>query len=120
MISFNLGSMGFLANHDFATFKHDLLDVIYGSTRLDSCTLMSLDTVSSMDEPGNSLGERAPQPGAVSRVCKAGREGGRALHVVQSSLEASYTPRVHSEDARMLLQSGSGAPCAQPGCVPVD
>lgn len=55
VISFNMGSMGFLTNHDFSSFKADLLDVIYGGQKLDSCTFV--ESVSSMDDaPGNSLG----------------------------------------------------------------
>ncbi len=50
-----MGSMGFLTNHDFSSFKTDLLDVIYGGQKLDSCTFV--ESVSSMDDaPGNSLG----------------------------------------------------------------
>lgn len=38
IIAFNLGSMGFLANHEFENYESDLSDMIYGRThrRLDS------------------------------------------------------------------------------------
>ncbi|KAG2493282.1 hypothetical protein HYH03_008418 [Edaphochlamys debaryana] len=55
VIAFNMGSMGFLTNHDFGNFRDDLRDVIYGGTKLDSCALLSIDA-GSLDEPGNSLG----------------------------------------------------------------
>lgn len=51
-----MGSLGFLTNHELHSFRGDLIDVIYGGQKLDSCTLLSLDSVNSMDEPGNSLG----------------------------------------------------------------
>lgn len=56
VIAFNMGSMGFLTNHDFSGYKRALLDIIYGGTKLDSCTLSSIDDIGSMDEAGNSLG----------------------------------------------------------------
>lgn len=38
VISFHLGSMGFLTNHAFSDFRADLRDVIYGSQRLEGCS----------------------------------------------------------------------------------
>ncbi|KAG2450488.1 hypothetical protein HYH02_004989 [Chlamydomonas schloesseri] len=75
VIAFNMGSMGFLTNHDFSNFKQDLLDVIYGGTKLDSCTLLSLDSVNSMDEPGNSLGVMVTLRMRLS--CEVWRKGSR-------------------------------------------
>ncbi|GIL75893.1 hypothetical protein Vretimale_5571 [Volvox reticuliferus] len=74
VIAFNMGSMGFLTNHDFANFKRDLMDVIYGGQKLDSCTLLSLDSVNSMDEPGNSLGVMVTL--RMRLVCEIWRKGG--------------------------------------------
>ena len=39
VISFNLGSLGFLTNHDYRYFRSDLRDVIYGCEDLDECSL---------------------------------------------------------------------------------
>lgn len=38
VISFNLGSLGFLTNHDFEDFRKDLHDVIYGGYDCDECS----------------------------------------------------------------------------------
>jgi len=38
VVSFHLGSMGFLTNHDFADFRSHLRDVIHGSERLEACS----------------------------------------------------------------------------------
>ncbi|EFJ43854.1 hypothetical protein VOLCADRAFT_118925, partial [Volvox carteri f. nagariensis] len=74
LIAFNMGSMGFLTNHDFPNFRRDLMDVIYGGQKLDSCTLLSLDSVNSMDEPGNSLGVMVTL--RMRLVCEIWRKGG--------------------------------------------
>jgi NAD+ kinase len=39
VISFHLGSLGFLTNHDFRHFRADLANVIYGCEDLDECSL---------------------------------------------------------------------------------
>ena len=39
VISFNLGSLGFLTNHEFHTFREDLRDVIHGGYGLGACSL---------------------------------------------------------------------------------
>ncbi|KAJ9508800.1 hypothetical protein QJQ45_028113 [Haematococcus lacustris] len=52
VLAFNLGSLGFLTNNSFAEVEQDLRCVLYGSQRLDSCSL-SFD---SMDEAANTLG----------------------------------------------------------------
>lgn len=56
IISFNLGSMGFLTHHVFEDHVQDLTAVLYGAQQLDSCTL-SVDMDSEDEEGGNSLGE---------------------------------------------------------------
>lgn len=38
VISFNLGSLGFLTNHGFEDFREDLRDVIYGGYGFDVCS----------------------------------------------------------------------------------
>lgn len=43
VLSFNLGSLGFLTNHYWANFKKDVSNVIHGCERLDHCML---------DDPG--------------------------------------------------------------------
>lgn len=53
LISFNLGSLGFLTNHTYDDYKAALRDVIYGSQHLETCGAMaSLD--GSIDD--NTLG----------------------------------------------------------------
>ncbi len=37
IIGFNLGSMGFLTNHEFETFREDLRGVMQGGDQLDGC-----------------------------------------------------------------------------------
>jgi len=39
VISFNLGSLGFLTNHDFGRYRVDLRDVIHGGFGLEECSL---------------------------------------------------------------------------------
>ena len=39
VISFNLGSMGFLTNHDYKSMQADLLEVIEGSETLEQCSI---------------------------------------------------------------------------------
>ncbi|MEW5303477.1 MAG: hypothetical protein WDW36_006164 [Sanguina aurantia] len=55
IISFNLGSMGFLTHHVFEDHVQDLTAVLFGAQQLDSCTL-SVDMDSEDEEGGNSLG----------------------------------------------------------------
>ncbi len=55
VMAFNLGSLGFLTNATFDEFQQDLLSVIYGYQRLDSCS-MDFASLDSGDEGGNSLG----------------------------------------------------------------
>lgn len=38
VISFNLGSLGFLTNHSFSDFRRDLQDVIRGCEDLTECS----------------------------------------------------------------------------------
>lgn len=53
VISFHLGSMGFLTNHSYDSFKQDLRNVIYGCQQLETCNMSSTDS----EEPdGNKLG----------------------------------------------------------------
>ena len=39
VISFNLGSMGFLTNHDYNSMQEDLQEVIDGSETLEQCAI---------------------------------------------------------------------------------
>ena len=39
LISFNLGSLGFLTNHDFRHFRANLSDVIHGCEDLSECSM---------------------------------------------------------------------------------
>lgn len=39
VISFNLGSMGFLTNHDYNSMQEDLREVIDGSETLEQCAI---------------------------------------------------------------------------------
>lgn len=43
VVSFHLGSMGFLTNHNFKEFKRELRQVIYGYQKLDTCSMDSMD-----------------------------------------------------------------------------
>ncbi|WIA09297.1 hypothetical protein OEZ85_008704 [Tetradesmus obliquus] len=52
VVSFHLGSMGFLTNHPFPDFRQELRQVIYGCQKLATCSLDSAD----MGPNGNSLG----------------------------------------------------------------
>eukprot|EP00775_Hariotina_reticulata_P010371 gene10371-10529_t len=52
VLSFHLGSMGFLANHTYQDFKRELRQVIYGYQKLDTCSMDSLD----LPPTSNSLG----------------------------------------------------------------
>ncbi|GAX83042.1 hypothetical protein CEUSTIGMA_g10468.t1 [Chlamydomonas eustigma] len=40
VIAFNLGSLGFMTNHDYQSFREDLDSVIFGSQELESCSFM--------------------------------------------------------------------------------
>lgn len=40
VVSFHLGSMGFLANNEFRSFRKDLRGLIYGCQNLDTCTTL--------------------------------------------------------------------------------
>lgn len=53
MVAFNLGSLGFLTNCQFEDHRSDLHAMIYGSQKLDTCSI----TFDSMDEGANTLGE---------------------------------------------------------------
>ena len=39
VISFNMGSLGFLTNHNFNSMSQDLTEVIYGSESLEQCAI---------------------------------------------------------------------------------
>lgn len=39
VISFNLGSMGFLTNHDYNSMQQDLQEVVDGSETLEQCAI---------------------------------------------------------------------------------
>eukprot|EP00891_Asterochloris_glomerata_P004965 jgi/Astpho2/4965/Aster-06700 len=39
VISFNLGSLGFLTNHSWQEWRHDILSVIHGSENLEQCAI---------------------------------------------------------------------------------
>eukprot|EP00882_Tetradesmus_deserticola_P008674 GHRQ01009145.1.p1 GENE.GHRQ01009145.1~~GHRQ01009145.1.p1 ORF type:complete len:323 (+),score=97.29 GHRQ01009145.1:158-1126(+) len=52
VVSFHLGSMGFLTNHPYPDFKQELRQVIYGCQKLATCSIDSQD----MGPSGNSLG----------------------------------------------------------------
>ena len=39
VISFNMGSLGFLTNHHFKSMQHDLKEVIFGSESLEQCAI---------------------------------------------------------------------------------
>lgn len=39
VISFNMGSLGFLTNHDFKSMQRDLNEVIFGSESLEQCSI---------------------------------------------------------------------------------
>lgn len=52
IISFHLGSMGFLTNHGFNNFAIYLREVIYGCQKLDTCSMDGLE----LNGDGNTLG----------------------------------------------------------------
>ncbi|KAF6262505.1 ATP-NAD kinase-like domain-containing protein [Scenedesmus sp. NREL 46B-D3] len=52
VVSFHLGSMGFLTNHPYPDFRQELRQVIYGCQKLATCSIDSQD----MGPNGNSLG----------------------------------------------------------------
>ena len=39
VISFNLGSLGFLTNHSWQEWQQDIMSVIYGSENLEQCAI---------------------------------------------------------------------------------
>ncbi|GBF92618.1 ATP-NAD kinase [Raphidocelis subcapitata] len=53
VLSFHLGSMGFMTNHSFDEYKRDLRNLIYGCQNLDTCgSLDSLDGSASANKLG--------------------------------------------------------------------
>jgi len=52
VLSFHLGSMGFLTNHEYKDYKTALRQVIYGGTKLDTCNMDSIED----NGNGNRLG----------------------------------------------------------------
>lgn len=53
VVSFHLGSLGFLTNHNFKDYKETMRGIIHGSTQLEACSfqpLSSMDFFESFDE----------------------------------------------------------------------
>lgn len=44
VLSFNLGSLGFLTNHGYSEYRKALREVIYGSQKLETCSMDGLGT----------------------------------------------------------------------------
>jgi NAD kinase len=66
LVSFHLGSMGFLTNHAFVDFRAHLRDVIYGSQRLEACAsggdaaALAAPVASSVGAGGAAMAAAAP------------------------------------------------------------
>jgi NAD kinase len=79
VVSFHLGSMGFLTNHAFADFRSHLRDVIYGSERLEACD------PSAAGAGAGDAGAPAPAALAAPVVMDDGRAAGGTAAAASSA-----------------------------------
>jgi NAD kinase len=111
VVSFHLGSMGFLTNHAFADFKSDLRDIIYGSERLEACSgggdalaVAAAAPSSSTLPPPSSAASSSPRP-ALPVSPRGGGNG--------AALSSSSSPTSSFDDNRstasMSSQDGGAA-----------
>ena len=79
VLSFHLGSMGFMTNHGFDDFKRDLRSLIYGCQNLETCASASTDSLDSANRLGVMVTLRMRLECSVLR---AGRTEPEQVHQV--------------------------------------